>query len=134
MNLDCISQIILEKNLVTALGTDLFQHHMPDTCKQGILLKLPVGGIPINHYIPGFIKGTFQTIVRSNSHQYGDGQAQALSKALTVQNRVFLDLSAKLLMKIIQCYPKHLPIIYARSMGNEIEWSVTYEIHYLMDL
>jgi len=133
MNLDCIAEVLIEANLATALGTDIFEHHIPETCSQGILLKMPMDGIPVNHYIPGFFKGRFQAILRSKDHAYGDANSLLINKALTFYQRVFTDsTSGATLMRVLQCFPSTLPIVYPRSAGNEYEWACNFVIHYIM--
>lgn len=130
MNLDCISQLLINGGAATALGVDLFQFHMPEDCEQGILLKLPIQGIPINHYIPGFFKARFQAIVRSPTHTFGDPLALLVSKLLTVSNVFFPGSSPAFIIK--QMFPTTLPVVYPRSAGNIYEWSINLECCYLM--
>lgn len=132
MNLDCIAQVLIENNLATAQGVDIFQHHIPDTVAQGLLLKLPMDGIPINHYMIGFFKGRFQVIQRSKNHAFGDTQSLLINSALTFYEREFTDDTGAMLMRVLNCYPSTLPIVYPRTKGNEYEWSCNFICHYIM--
>lgn len=132
MNLDCIAQTLIEAGCATQLGIDIFEHHIPSTVAQGILLRTPMDGIPINHYIPGFYKARIQVILRSKSHAYGDSQALIIDQALTMYRRVYIDTAGNTLMTIIQSFPTTLPIVYPRTAGNEYEWSCNFLFHYIM--
>lgn len=133
MNLDCIAQLLINARLGTAQGTDVFQHHLPETSPDSsLLLKLPMDGIPINHYVVGLYKGRFQVILRSKSHAFGDGRAPLINKALTFYEQSFFDANANVLMRVFNCYPTTLPIVYPRTPGNEYEWSCNFLAHYIM--
>jgi hypothetical protein len=133
VNLDCIAEVLIEANLATALGVDIFEHHIPETCTQGILLKLPMDGIPVNHYIIGFYKGSFQAILRSKDHAFGDAQSLLINNALTFYNRTFTDpVSGDVLMRVLQCFPLTRPVVYPRTQGNEYEWACNIKAHYIM--
>jgi len=132
MNLDCISQLLIDGGAATELGKDIFQYHMPEDCTQGLLLKLPIAGIRINHYVPGFLKANFQIIVRSPSHSIGDPLAKLISKIITVYDLDFPGAEPRFTIK--QMFPTALPIVYPRSSGNIYEWSINTECAYLTDL
>lgn len=131
MNLDCIAQLLIDGGAATALGTDIFQYHMPEECNQGILLKLPISGVRINHYIPGFLKANLQVIVRAPSHAIGDPIAKLVSSILKVYNQDFPGASPSFFVK--QMFPTALPIVYPRSAGNIYEWSIPIECTYVTD-
>lgn len=133
MNLDCIAQTLIAAGLATAQGTDIFQHHLPETATDGaLLLKLPMDGIPVNHYVIGLFKGRFQVILRSKIHAFGDARAPLINKALTFANTYFVDGNGAPLMNLIHCYPTTLPIVYPRTAGDEYEWSCNFLAHYVM--
>ena len=132
MNLDCVAQVLIEAGLATELGVDIFEHHIPSTQTQGILLKTPMDGISINHYIVGFYKARIQAILRSKDHAFGDARSMAINQALTLRKRVFYDASGNLIMNILDSFPTQLPIVYPRTAGNEYEWSCNFLFHYIM--
>lgn len=133
MNLDVITTILINAGMATTPGVDIFQHHMPESCTQGILLKLPISGIPINHYIPGFYKGRFQAILRSKDHSFGDAQSLLISKALTIAQQSFTDpVTGLVLMRVLQMYPSVLPVVYPRSTGNVFEWACNIVAQYII--
>lgn len=133
MNLDCIAGILIEAGLATALGVDIFEHHMPESCINGILLKLPAQGIPVNHYVPDFYRARFQAIYRNKDHATGDAMAINIANALTMTNQTFYDADGvTVLLRIMQCYPVNLPIVYPRSAGNVYEWAINLSSQYIM--
>lgn len=130
MNLDSIAQVITEAGL-GAPGKTLFMHHMPETCAKGVLLRLPMEGIPTNQYIPGYYNGSFQAIVRDKNHASGQDLADRLSKLLTFYERNFADKKGRVYQRILQCYPCQKPIVYPRLPDNLIEWSIKFDVDYL---
>ncbi len=130
MNLDAISQILQEAGL-GAPGDYLFQHHMPDTASHGIVLRMPLEGVPINHYIPGFRRGSFQAIVRDDHFTEGQSVAERVFDALTIYERDFKDAQGKLYFRILQCLPRTEPIVYPRMGSNLTEWSINFDVAYL---
>ena len=106
---------------------------MPESCTEGVLLKTPMQGIPINHYIPDFYRARFQVIYRSKDHGTGDAAAIAICNALTLTNRTFYQSDGvTILFRILQCYPTELPVVYPRSAGNVYEWAVNLAAQYIM--
>ena len=131
MNLDCIAQILIGAGAATHLGVDIYEHHMPEECVYGLLLKVPISGVKINHYLPGFLRANFQVIVRAPEHAIGDPLAKIVMKSLKVVNLNFPDADPKFFIK--QMFPTALPIIYPRSAGNLYEWSINAECTYISD-
>lgn len=133
MNLDVLSQVITAADLGT-LGKDLFQHHMPDAVTEAIMLKEPLAGTTINHDLPGYLKGQIQLVVRSSTNATGDAKANRLLSVLTIHNEAYADKNGVFLMKIVYLRPRTLPIIYPRTPGNTIEWSIVFDACYLLDV
>lgn len=132
MNLDCIAQILINAGLAQGFGQDVFPQHMPAQVEEGLLLRLPMEGVPLNHYIPGYFKGRFQVIVRSKDLAVGEAKANGVCAALNLYGVSFFDLNAQPLLRILQCYSTVLPINYARSDANVFEWSCNFLSHYIM--
>jgi hypothetical protein len=110
-------------------GETLFVYQMPATCAKGILLKLPLIGTPIDHELPNYYRGTMQIIVRSPVQSEGDALAKSIMTALTLHGVTLLDGAGKG-MSIKRMLPATLPIVYRRSDGNGIEWSLNFELVY----
>jgi hypothetical protein len=110
-------------------GQSLFVHEMPAECKVGILVRLPLTGIKIDHELPGYHRGSTQFIVRAPSHTVGQPLADALLAAFTLNEVTLLDAEGKG-MHLKHMLPKTLPIVYRRSDGNGVEWSINFELAY----
>lgn len=113
-------------------GTDLFEYFMPAECRVGVLLKLPLQGIAIDHELPGYFRGSVQVIVRAQKDETGEHLAQRVSGLLTLVNKSFVDTSGKEVMFVNHLRPKTLPIVYPRSVGNGKEWSIHLDASYVL--
>jgi hypothetical protein len=131
MRYDILAQIIADAGLGTK-GVDLFLFHMPDNA-HGILIRSPLQGIPVNHYLPGFLHAGIQIIIRSASQSAGDSLSKRLSTALTIVNTSYNDPQSGLLaMTVNYIRPRSLPIIYPRDPGNIREWSMYFDCCYVL--
>lgn len=124
MNLEPFAQILEAANIGVA-NDQIFTDHMPAEIPTGVLLRLPLEGVKIDHYMPGFYKTRLQAIVRAQRHTTGQAIADKVLKALTLRQRT--DFEDMLLMQML---PDHLPITYPRSDGNGIEWSLNFCLAY----
>lgn len=119
---------ILEDAGLGVIGETIFIHHMPDACAEGVLIRLPLIGIPIDHELPGYIKGRVQVIVRATAQSAGDALASEVMKALTIYATEYLDPETGVFaMKINYLRADTLPIVYPRSVGNLKEWSINFD-------
>lgn len=110
-------------------GKTLFLHQMPATVGEGVLVKIPLTGIDVNHYLPNFYRGPLQIIVRSQSQEVGERLVEAVIEALRLsQDTVWSDGRYSMLMR--QVLLAQLPIRFPRSDGNGIEWSLNFEVTY----
>lgn len=134
MNLDCIAQVLIDAGLAQGFGQDIFPQHMPAQVEEGMLLRLPMEGVPLNHYIPGYFKGRFQVILRSKSMDTGEPKASQICQALNMREVTFSGADGHLLMRVLQCFPVTLPINYARTDANVFEWSCNFLAHYVMPM
>lgn len=132
MNLDCIASTLIDAGLATQLGVDIYEHHIPFDAVEGILLKLPMNGIPINHYLPGYFHAHVQVIYRSKDQAKGEQMANAINQTMTLYKKTYKDTNGNVLMYIQQSLPQVLPIHYPRSKGNEYEWSCNFTVIYTM--
>lgn len=124
---------ILEAAGVGVPGENLFSHQIPATMKEGIMIKLPLDGTPVNNYLPGFFKSTFQVIVRATTNAEGELKCREVIDALvSQQGRDFYDAPGKLAMRIELLVLDRLPIRYPRQDSNAIEWSVNFNVVFLL--
>jgi hypothetical protein len=122
VNIDLIAtEILVPAGLSLVAADNLFTHEMPADCRTGVLLRLPPEGVPIDWNIPGYHRADLQAIIRAQTFAAGDALAAGVSAALTFYRR---RLSNQTLIQ--QMLPKNLPVIYQRSDGLGIEWSIDF--------
>ena len=130
MILEAIATVIVEQGL-GVLGSTLFLHHMPETCQQGVLLRLSLEGVETDNYKPGFYKTWYQVIVRDTTYASGEAKAQALFSGLEFYNRSFTDTLGRPTIKILQSYNRNLPVPFPRSPDNLLEWSIRFDLQFV---
>lgn len=131
MNLDIIAKIINDSDLA-AENTDLFLHHMPDDVEQGVLVRNPLQGNPINHYIPGYMKGSLQVVCRALTYEKGTALSTGILNLLNIEGSPEYTDDDGNTMTINFLRPRTLPIVYPRLPGNTIEWSIIFDACYLL--
>ena len=127
MNLEIIANLIIEAGLGVE-GVSLFIDHMPETCEVGVMIRNPLQGNPINHYIPGYEKWQFQIIVRDRKHVDGQRRSDALGALLYFSNRDFMQDNG-VNLHVNFCRPRTRPVTYPRLPNNLIEWSTMFEVN-----
>lgn len=133
MRIDLLAKILQDAGLGT-MGQDIFIHRMNSEVHQGIMLKLPIAGIPTMPELPGYFKCDFQIIVRAVDQATGDQLAANAAKALTFYERDLTNDDGSFAMQVKQIYPIKLPIVFPRSTGHGTEWSVNMHIAYVLPL
>lgn len=109
-------------------GQTLFRNTMPHDAPVCIMLRAPLSGIKIDHYLPGYYKPLIQAIVRHHDPVDGSRLAQAVSDTLEVSTEELHPATAERgRVRIIKFLPRELPIQYPRLDGNGIEWSLNFE-------
>jgi hypothetical protein len=115
---------LIEGAGLASVGEDLFIYHSPADVHNCIILY-PSNDPPIiDPDTPGYFKGKFQTIVRSDDYTSGLALCQALSDALTLFNTD----TEPMFIKTIR--PMYQARAYRRSDSGAIEFSITYDIRY----
>ncbi|MBP2498250.1 hypothetical protein ABID82_005141 [Methylobacterium sp. PvP062] len=131
MRIDLLADL-LEAAKIGTPGTSIFEDEMPADARAGVLLRLPILGVPIDWEIPGYLKGQVQAIVRAQKVATGDALARKVSEALTFTDRSFTDDKGVEVMFVNYLRPRTLPIIYPRSDGNGKEWSINLDACYVL--
>lgn len=128
MRLDILARLLESKN-VGIEGTSIFVFQMPADCPQGVLLKLPLSGIPVDHYLPGFYDSRMQMIVRAQSQSAGDTLVRQAVAALVhdITTDYYDQPGSVFAMRINHLLQDNLPIRFPRSDGNGIEWSINFK-------
>lgn len=102
-------------------GVDIFTNFMPYDAV-GILILPKMGGDAISQDTAGFRSGGFQVVTRVED--YDDSLILRVSKALTVHNLTTDNFDIKFIV------PRHEPICYPVTEGNNIEYSVNFDTKY----
>lgn len=131
MRIDLLADLLAAAKIGTP-GKDLFEDEMPADARAGVLLRLPLLGVPINWELPGYYKGQVQAIVRAQKVATGDAMAAKVGAALTLFERSFTDDQGAEVMFVNYLRPRTLPIIYPRSDGNGKEWSINLDACYVL--
>ena len=117
----------LENQGVGVVGKDLFSFSMPDSVTRGVVLMAPLSGVKVDNELGRcYFEGKFQAIIRDPSYQDGYERAEEVRNALT---KDYLVVEGQTFKKI---HPKHLPVPFKRSDGNQIEFSINFDIVFVV--
>lgn len=106
------------------MGKDLFIYRMPSEIVEGVLLRDSAQGDEINHTIIGYRTGKFQLVVRAQEIEKGLERAKDLMNTLTLSDQQLSE------DYFNQCLPKHEPLVFPASDGNNFEFSVNFDVRY----
>lgn len=126
MNLEHLAKI-LETAQIGVANSDIYIDFMPATAKTGVLLRLPLTGVRTDWHLPNHYKTGVQAIVRAQKHATGSVIAAKVYKALTLTQKTAFANPAMIVQHLL---PEHLPVVYPRSDGNGIEWSLNFRAVY----
>jgi len=120
---------------LAAPGETLFIHHMPADVNEGVLIRAPLDGVKVQYDLPGYYKTKIQVIVRARSTKAGDDLAKQISGLLTIGQRTInasalVDSEFELHFNFMR--PNSWPIIYPRSDGNALEWSINFDCCFVL--
>lgn len=109
-------------------GTSLFAYKMPSNVSVGIVALNPLAGGAIDWDMPGYLKGSFQLIIRHPKIPDARTMAEAASQALTwFVPRSLPALAGAPLVLVNRCLPRHTPIGFPRSDNDLVEFSVNFD-------
>lgn len=106
------------------MGKTLFVERIPTSAVDGVMLRVGVDGIQIDHET-GLRKGTIAVILRASTTSRGNEGFEHLSRALLMEHETQL---GGYLVKRLEAQTE--PRIYPISEGNNVEFSVNYSIVY----
>lgn len=125
MNVQGVVQYLHDQGLAV-IGSDLFIHHMPESVNEGILVIGPESGTMIDHHLPGYRRTSFQLIIRANEYGSGEERAEKISESLTGDGISMQGMYVK------RVHPRHEPIVFPSSKGDLLEFSVNFDIVYVV--
>jgi hypothetical protein len=106
-------------------GHDIFINFMPAEAT-GLLLRYPVGGMGIDHDLPGYRKGSFQLIARGKEFEE---TKTLINQAVLALEMAEADLTG---MRVKYMRPRHDPFTFPPSVGNNIEFVVNVDCAYVI--
>lgn len=130
MKLEFLAQVLQDGGCGT-VGVDIFVHHMDGETPIGILLRNPLDGTPVDANLPDYYRHKLQVVVRHTSQAEGDALAARVGKLMKMFNRTFNNLDGSLGMRVNHIFPSFQPIVYPRTPGQGIEWSLNFTTSYV---
>lgn len=116
----------LEDDGLGVQGESIFINMIPAECPTGILLRNPLQGTPIDYELPGYYKTSFQLIVRTASYTDGEALINSAIESLTVVGKSIGD------SFFHYSRPKTLPVSFPLSKGNLLEFSVNFDVAFVV--
>jgi hypothetical protein len=105
----------------------LFVNSMPQSIKLGVALMGKLTGDPIDYELPKYRKTGFQLVVRAQNYQQGEELVKAAVEALTITRPTALEEH-----RVNYVRPKHDPVSFPVSDGNNTEFSVNFDAVYVI--
>jgi hypothetical protein len=122
MNMLALAQLLANAGL-GAFGESVFVGQMPSSAARAVMIRAPLKGVPVNHYLPGFYHGSFQLIARASTYDDGSALISQAIAALRIPAETMVGT-----MKVNYCRPMTLPVAFPLSTANLIEFSTNFEI------
>lgn len=124
MNLLNVAQR-LEDAGVGIKGKSVFINMIPAESARGVLLRNDLRGTLVDYELPGYYKGSFRLIVRTDAYDDGnDLIAQAIS-AITIKQETQLGSQRFLYIR-----PRTLPVVFPLSKGSLLEFAVDMDVRF----
>jgi hypothetical protein len=108
-------------------GRTLFCHKMPAELTKGLVLLGDLAGTEIDHDLPGWRMGQIQVIVRDDDHALGTQRSRQVMTALTLNDHLLPAAGGAGRIQLRRLRPIHDPIVYPRSEGDVMEFSMNFE-------
>lgn len=105
-------------------GENIFLNMMPIGAEDGILLRSPLQGTPIDYELPGYFRASFQLIVRGRDYGVVEARTRSAVDTLTLAEMP-LDT-----VHFIYSRPRTEPVSFPLSKGNLLEFSVEFSCRY----
>jgi hypothetical protein len=126
MNLEAFAKQVALADPLLIVDRTVFVHALPADVSTGAMLRLYFGGTDIDHYLPGYRKGTFQVIVRAPVYKTAKALMDKVVISLTRQTDAFDE------MQINYIRPRSEPFLYPLSAGNRWEFATNFDACYVL--
>ena len=128
MNLEAVAER-LEQDGVGEQGKTIFINHMPDTCQDGILLRLPFGGTPIDYELPNYRTTEFWVVSRAKDYLAARDRIEQAVASLNNPHGAGTSLTG---MKVNYIRATTEPVHFPKTAGNYLEFLVIFEANYVI--
>lgn len=119
MNIDDLADRLEKEGI-----TNVYVHYMPEEITQGVLLLS--NDDPIDPEIPNYRPdASIQAVIRHTKHGPGFALANRVIGILTITGEQTAN------MMVNYCRPRHEPVVFPRSAGDLLEWSVNFDANYV---
>lgn len=126
MNLNALAERLTAAGL-GRVGEGIFFHNMPDV-SEGILFRLPLEGVSIDHELPGYYRHKLQVVLRALKVADAEARARQVVEALWIKREETVGT-----MSVTYIRPCSLPIIYPRSEQSQAaEASINFDCCYVI--
>lgn len=115
----------LQQKRVGVMAKTLFINMIPADAPQGVLLRNPLTGTPIDYEVPGFYRTRFTVIARAGSYTAGEALIGKAIEAITLPHGTKLGN-----MEFRYCRPLTQPSAFPLSQGNLLEFATEFEVAY----
>jgi len=118
-----------ESNGAGTIGRDIFAYNMPETANLAVLLRQPLVGTAIDYELPGYRKTKFQVVLRCKPAEIMQGKAAIddFVEKITLHQETTLTG-----YKVKYMRPRHDPVMYPISEGGNMEFSVNFDVVYVI--
>lgn len=126
MRLEDLAQRLVDAGIGT-LAVDLFIYAMPPEVNRGVLLHSGLSADTLSYELPGYRPGaSFQLIVRNTTYPDGFRLIDAAVAAATILRPTMLGS-----YRINYLRARHDPLVYPRSDGGGLEFSVNFDVNFV---
>lgn len=124
-NITTIAEI-LESASMGIVGADIFVYHAPPEKQDCMILYPSAEYNVIDPETPTYYTSRFQVIIRNAKFQEGIELCKQIETVLTIFNQDTTDI------KIKRCRPLHQARVYRRADSGLIEFSINFDIRYII--
>lgn len=118
---------LLEEKGVGVRGKTIFINNIPSTLTLAIGVFSKLTGDMIDHELPGYVKTSFQLVVRCQNAQAGEQLITQATEAITLHKETVMTNAH---VKYVR--PRHYPVSFPLSDGNLLEFSVNFDACYVL--
>jgi hypothetical protein len=126
--LSIFSNLLADAN-VGVIESSIFEHEMPSTTEQGVLIRATKDGIQVDPEIPDYYDFYLEIIVRAPTLEDGEQLSEAVQTTLISdkEQTITIEPEGQPIAKLNFVRPRKFPIVSSRTEGSGYEWN--FDIH-----